>query len=102
MARPTEPLTGFGPSVHQRVRRFTGDPPIRGPRREMPMGARRESIEAARKIRLSPLLSRPDLDALERGLDLLDELCGPLKAGSVLERPQIGPAEVKDLMVLLP
>jgi hypothetical protein len=66
------------------------------------MGARRESLEAARKIRLSPLLSRPDLDALERGLDLLDELCGPLKARGVLDRPLLGPAEVKELTELLP
>lgn len=75
---------------------------MRGPRREMPMGARRESLEASLKIRLSPLLSRPDLDALERGLDLLDELCGPLKPPSPLDRPLLGPAEVKDLIELLP
>jgi len=68
----------------------------------MPMGARRESLETARKIRLSPLLSRPDLDALERGLDLLDELCGQLPAPGPLDRPLIGPAEVKDLTELLP
>ena len=64
------------------------------------MGARREALEAARKIKLSPLLSRPDLDALERGLDLLDELCGPLGDGP--ERPAIGPAEIKELLELLP
>ncbi len=66
------------------------------------MGARREALEAARKIKLSPLLSRPDLDALERGLDLMDELCGPLKPRSVLDRPLLGPAEVKELTELLP
>lgn len=66
------------------------------------MGARREALEAARKIKLSPLLSRPELDALERGLDLLDELCGPLPPGSVLDRPLVGPAEVKELTELLP
>lgn len=75
---------------------------MRGPRREMPMGARREALEVARRIKLSPLLSRPDLDALERGLDLLDELCGEQKRKSVLERPAIGPAEVKELTELLP
>jgi hypothetical protein len=75
---------------------------MRAPRREMPMGARREALEAARRIKLSPLLSRPDLDALERGLDLLDELCGPQKPRSPLDRPQIGPAEVKELTELLP
>ncbi|MEW5853948.1 MAG: hypothetical protein AB2A00_34555 [Myxococcota bacterium] len=102
MARPTEPLVGFGPSVHQRVRKFTGDAPIRAPRREMPMGARREALAAARKIRLSPLLSRPDLDALERGLELLDELCGPLPPTKTLDQPLWGPAELKELTELLP
>jgi hypothetical protein len=66
------------------------------------MGARRESLEASRKIKLSPLLSRPDLDALERGLDLLDDLCGPLKPRGLADRPLLGPAEVKELTELLP
>jgi hypothetical protein len=64
------------------------------------MGARREALQAARRLRLSPLLSRPDLDALERGLHLLDELCGSLPRSP--ERPLIGPAEIKDLSILLP
>jgi hypothetical protein len=66
------------------------------------MGARRDALAAALKIRLSPLLSRPDLDALERGLDLMDGLCGPRPSPDPEERPLYGPAELRDLTQLLP
>lgn len=66
------------------------------------MGARRDALAAARQIRLSPLLSRPDLDALERGLELMDGLCGPLPQPASDEQPLYGPAELKELNELLP